>query len=107
MSKCCGFGPPRKHEPITDKRVGRYRELWRQLHSYHTLVKQWNVLEAMIWLERWEECLPPNCPCREHWKEAKLAVPPDFSSPENFYQWTIQIHNYVNEQLGKPIWTPE
>jgi hypothetical protein len=29
-------------------------------------------------------------------------MPPDFSSPEAFFDWGVALHNAVNAKLGKP-----
>jgi hypothetical protein len=43
------------------------------------------------------------CPvCREHYKQALVAMPPRLQSRAELIEWVYEIHNYVNEQLGKP-----
>jgi hypothetical protein len=48
------------------------------------------------------------CPvCKEHYKEnlQKNPITPYLDSRKDLIQWTIDIHNTVNIQLGKPTWT--
>jgi len=48
------------------------------------------------------------CPvCREHYKEHLVSSPIStfLDSRTDLIKWTIDIHNKVNRQLGKPEWT--
>jgi hypothetical protein len=53
--------------------------------------------------------LLPCSICREHYKEYLQAKPisPFLDSRTDLIKWTIQIHNKVNQMLGKPEWTLE
>jgi hypothetical protein len=53
--------------------------------------------------------LIPCSICREHYKEHLQAKPiaPFLDSRTDLIKWTIQIHNKVNQMLGKPEWTLE
>ena len=43
------------------------------------------------------------CPiCREHYKQALVAMPLRLQSRAELIEWVYEIHNYINEQLGKP-----
>lgn len=39
--------------------------------------------------------------CLEHWLLLLKEFPPDFSSPDAYFEWTVKVHNKVNERLGK------
>ena len=42
------------------------------------------------------------CPiCREHYKQALVAMPLRLQSRAELIEWVYEIHNYINEQLGK------
>jgi len=47
----------------------------------------------------------PCKPCRDHYTENLKKNPisnNDLKSKSNLVKWTINLHNIVNEQLGKP-----
>lgn len=44
------------------------------------------------------------CPiCRTHYKEALVTIPIRLGSRDELVEWVYDIHNHVNEQLGKPV----
>lgn len=53
--------------------------------------------------------LIPCSICREHYKEYLQATPIStfLDSRTDLIKWTIQVHNKVNQLLGKPEWTLE
>jgi hypothetical protein len=53
--------------------------------------------------------LLPCSICREHYKEYLQTTPIStfLDSRTDLIKWTIQIHNKVNQMLGKPEWTLE
>jgi hypothetical protein len=53
--------------------------------------------------------LLPCSICREHYKEHLQTKPIStfLDSRTDLIKWTIQIHNKVNQMLGKPEWTLE
>jgi hypothetical protein len=59
-------------------------------------------------LAGWELTIPQYvCNCRRFYAEWKAANPPDFTSPEAFFAWGVNLHNAVNAKLGKPEITIE
>lgn len=49
-----------------------------------------------------------GCRCRAHWDALCREYPPDLSSPENFYLWTVNIaHTKVRERLKQSPFTTE
>ena len=43
------------------------------------------------------------CPvCREHYKQALVAMPIRLQSRAELIEWVYEIHNYINVELGKP-----
>lgn len=70
--------------------------MWRELHSWTEPTPQK--------LAEWTARVPATeCSCRENWGKILAMWPADFSSPDNFFQWTVRVHNLVNAKLGKPI----
>lgn len=53
--------------------------------------------------------LIPCAICREHYRShlEKNPLTPFLDSRTDLIKWTIDIHNQVNEMLGKPKWTLE
>lgn len=48
------------------------------------------------------------CPvCREHYAQYLEASPltPNLDRREDLFRWTVDLHNRVNEKLGKPRYT--
>lgn len=53
------------------------------------------------WLQ-WS--LPPGCDCSKHWERTIAAFPLTdavVASPESFFEWTVSVHNHINERLEK------
>jgi hypothetical protein len=66
------------------------RDLWTELHTSVTLET----------LAEWENRIPSfSCGCRKFYKEWKAYNQP---RKDNFFAWTVELHNAVNEKLGKP-----
>lgn len=98
-AKCRGAKPV--GEPVTaTSGVDRQRTHWDELHRQAEPTPEW--------FSGWQARIPNiNCDCRRHWRELVAAKPPDFSSREAFFAWTVEAHNAVNERLGKPLVTLE
>jgi hypothetical protein len=64
--------------------------LWAELHSNVTLET----------LPIWETRIPNfGCACRKFYREWKAQHPPP---TKDFFAWTVELHNAVNDKLGKP-----
>ena len=50
-------------------------------------------------------CMLPCSVCKDHFKSNIKVLPVDVSTREKFFDWTVQLHNLVNKQLGKPQFT--
>lgn len=77
---------------------------WRELHLHASgLVRDGVLNEAneRIWLASFSRSI--GClDCRLNWQTELAKLPPDYSSPEAFFAWTVAAHNAVNDRLGKP-----
>ena len=63
-------------------------KLWAELHTTVTL-------ETLV---DWERRLPVyGCPCKDSYKKLKAEHPPE--SFTDFFEWTVLVHNKVNEKL--------
>ena len=59
-------------------------------------------------LSEWEKTIPHyGCACRHFYQGYKADNPPDFSTPEAFFRWGVDLHNAVNRKLGKAELTIE
>lgn len=100
----------RKGEPIelkpvivpTISRDERTRKLWRELHTRALTVT--DLSGEKKWLENWAGKVPCG-ECREHWHELAAELPPDLSSPDAYWRWTVEAHNRVNQRIGRPTLT--
>lgn len=81
---------------------------WTTLHKYApSNSKNWNIEDARQWYTNiWKPTIPRCGKCREHWKELETRLPPDFSSPTSFFEWTWASHNDVSiKHSNKPTIT--
>lgn len=85
------------------------RKAWRVLHMFpmRWLCRapgerpEWSPQEAERLLEQFEALIPEGyCKCKESYATYKYEDPPDFSSPEAFWEWGFRIHNRVNAKLA-------
>ena len=72
---------------------------WGKLHSYRGCDPQW--------LDVWQYLIPARCDCKDGYQKILEAMPADFSSPDAFFAWGVNLHNAVNRKLGKPEITIE
>ena len=68
------------------------RNHWAELHSKCNPSPEWSD----DWLSR----IPGyGCSCRSDFAEIVKANPPDY---DDFFVWSVKVHNTVNAKLGKP-----
>jgi len=84
----------KEHADARERQIERYHELWRELHSEQNPTPEWFA----DWVSR-----VPNfgCSCRSWLREYIRDNPPRF---DDFYAWSVDLHNAVNAKLGKPVW---
>ncbi len=87
------------------------RRLWAELHAKPLEYAGWlspkDQTDIEIWLERFSERVAAaegGCACGSEWRVMLLGIPPDLRSAGTFYLWTCQMHDRVNQRLGKPSW---
>lgn len=77
-------------ESIESQLASKGRELWSELHTSVTVDT----------LAEWERRIPSfGCTCRKFYDEWKASNPP---RKDDFFAWTVELHNAVNAKLGKP-----
>ncbi len=74
-------------------------QMWGKLH---TRAREYdgNAGAAAVFLILFTFAIPCG-DCKRHWLEMLKRSPPDLSSAEAYYQWTVDRHNEVNLRLGK------
>ncbi len=69
------------------------RELWSELHTSVTIET----------IPAWEEKIPNfACKCKAFYNAWRIDHPP---RKDDFFAWTVELHNAVNAKLGKPTLT--
>lgn len=79
-------------EKIKDEKVNYYRNLWQELHTHQVNEN------SLSWFENWLVRVPCGS-CRSDFKKILKDNPPRFD--DSFFEWTVEVHNSVNEKLGK------
>lgn len=85
------------------------RKLWVELHAYAKQLPEEltakDIEAAKKWLFEWESRIPNySCACRNHYEERKKHNQPCFEAGDEFYRWSVRIHDSINQLLGKPAW---
>lgn len=76
---------------------------WAELHLY-ALRHEGKPRLMHPWLLEWIGDLPfDGCPCKAHLEAFMAADPPDYA---RLFDWSVRLHNNVNERLGKPAIDP-
>lgn len=75
---------------------------WKELH---TRAKEKEGQNDQAWLNQFAHSIPGNgCACKGSFLLLIKQNPPDWN---NYYSWTVKIHNLINKKLGKPEWLAE
>jgi hypothetical protein len=79
------------------------RKKWAEMHAR---AMAWNpaagdAAAEAAYLARAADGLA-GCQCSPHWRAYLKSHPPDLSSAESYFAWTVAAHNAVNARLGKP-----
>lgn len=82
-----------------------YQNLWAELHDFALNATEIQWKNRYKWFRDWLKSVPNiQCGCTENFRKLLKLRPPVMSSRERFYLWSVDIHNDVNLELGKPIW---
>lgn len=76
---------------------------WEALHR-RALAYAGDETAEIVWLNRMAKRLPCGS-CRAHWQALVAKHPPDLSSADAYWRWTVDRHNDVSQRLGKPSFT--
>ncbi len=78
-----------------DVLLKKYQDHWLELHL--------KPVPTPTWFQDWRNRIPTvGCHCQTDFDEIVERLPPDFSSKEAFFEWSVAAHNCVNARLGKP-----
>lgn len=85
------------------ERVGP--SIWKYLHDS---AASWDLsLESQVEILRNVEKRTPCGECRRSWVSMLADTPAPSDSQKSFFEWTVRIHNRVNEKLGKPLFSAD
>ena len=90
------FGTPPKYDLVLqqDIKIIKFHALWNLIHDQENATP-W-------WFKTWVEKIPQNdCGCPIWLLKYIVTNPPRY---DDWYNWTVELHNAVNIKLGKPIW---
>jgi hypothetical protein len=103
---------PREHDKdgnlvaLTSEQIAE-REVANKIRKEVQGRKAWEAIHSFVGddpekflLEVFETLIPSyGCLCKADYHEYKRNHPPDFSSPEAFFLWGVNLHNWVNFKL--------
>lgn len=77
--------------------------LWKELHERAITMN--NGENDLPFLYEFAKRIPKyvKCNCREFWRKYVISNPPRFGTHGEYFAWTVECHNAVNQKLGKPI----
>lgn len=88
--------------------------LWRLLHayaaSYPLEASVVSVEGAISFLEVFSDVVKDRsygCYCHSEWLKIIQACPPVLSGKEEFLNWTIAAHDWINKKLNRKLFRPE
>jgi hypothetical protein len=80
------------------------KEGWRFIHFVAVTYQPSKKEEYLKFFQNLPEILP--CPvCGEHFKENMAKLPPRMESNQTLFEWSVDMHNLVNKENGKKIYT--
>lgn len=94
------------NHPLPPSKDDLGRATWTFLHTmaayYPTKPDKTEQKQMSTFIEAFS-FLYPCKPCAEHFRSEMEYNPPDFTSRWTLSQWLCEMHNSVNEMLGKPL----
>lgn len=81
------------------------QELWRKIHIFAKGSK--SVLEQELFFSYWMAEVHSGIGCESCFKKIGFFLkqwPTDFG--KGFHLWSMCLHEYVNKELGKPMFAP-
>ena len=87
--------PPPKEKPSNH---------WLPLHRYPIVNRDsWSEAIALEWFAGWLSDIPNyGCDCQGNFAAYLKENPPEFTTPEAFFDWTVAAHNFVSVNHAIP-----
>lgn len=80
------------------------KEGWRFIHFVAVTYDPSKKEAYLNFFQNLPKILP--CPvCGKHFKENMAKMPPRMESNQTVFEWTVDMHNLVNKETGKKIYT--
>jgi hypothetical protein len=80
---------------VSERNLDLYHQLWAELHAKED--------PTPGWFESWVKRVPQaSCGCQRWLAEYLKTNPPRYNE---WYPWTVELHNAVNVKINKPIWS--
>jgi hypothetical protein len=89
-----GLSTPARYETAPDNKEAIAKagqRAWSLIHRYRGC--------DPVFFEAWMAWVPQGCSCKSDLSQRIKDHPPDFSSAEAFFEWGVDLHNWVNEKL--------
>ena len=83
------------------RHIGYYDDYTKNISIYLT-DKAGNVIYAVSLMEAWIQSIPGCSTCQRDFRKLIKDHPPRYT---DWHRWTFEIHNIVNQKLGKPEFT--
>jgi hypothetical protein len=80
---------------IAERNLDVYHQLWDELHDKQDPTPEWFA----DWVNRVPQA---SCGCQRWLAEYLKTNPPRYN---DWYSWTVELHNAVNVKINKPIWS--
>lgn len=81
-------------------------DLWKELHIRALRFDKSKQKDDHEFLKIWADKIPKgSCKCQDSWESWIKICPPDFTSRDSYFAWTVKSHNMVNMKLYKRIWS--
>ncbi len=85
--------------------VSQSRKLWRQLHHFGLL--DYDPKDQEAFFTEWVQSVSNVIQCTTCFRKLLFFLnhwPVDYG--EGFYLWGLCLHDYINKELGKPLFYP-
>lgn len=81
------------------------QDLWRELHTRALTFDGTTEEGDKLFIWHFANKIPryiKGCACDEFFNKWRSERPPVYQPREAYFRWTWELHNAVNEKLGKP-----
>ena len=78
-------------------------DLWTELHTRALNFIDDDTNYLYNFAQRIPKYTRKDCKCKDHWRIIFGQNPPTYG--DNYFSWTVKVHNLINKKLGKAIIT--